>query len=181
MSMVIFDEHDAAQSTADQIHRAAHAYGVRPEWKFNKLKRSARDGFFQAIRDASFRTRAIVVRKELINSRHLKNNPAEFYRFFTRLMMHHDGGAIQNAKIVIDGSGDRQFKRAFAAYIRRELNPGTVRKLDFKDSKRDPLLQLADMTAGAIARSYRNDRVDGQRWRQMLTRHGQLEDVWDFR
>ena len=180
MSMVMFDDAISAQYTVDRIRQAALDHRVKPEWKFNKVKRSARDGFFHAIRDARFRTRAIMVRKELVRSQHLRNNATDFYRFFTRILLHHDGGAIQNAKVVIDGSGDRKFKLAFAAYIRRELNPGTVRKLDFKDSKRDPLLQLADMTAGAIARSYRDDRVDGQRWRQMLTRHGQLENVWDF-
>lgn len=38
---------------------------------------------------------------------------------------------------------------------------------------------LADMAAGAIARSYRTDeRKDADRWRKMLA--GKIEDVWEF-
>ena len=96
-------------------------------------------------------------------------------------MLQHDAGALINAKVVIDGSGDRQFKRAFRAYLRKHLDANAVQKVDLKDSMKDPLVQLADMVAGAIARSYKTERADSNRWRSILQKNGQLENVWEFK
>lgn len=52
------------------------------------------------------------------------------------------------------------------------------RDVRFKDSKSDVLVQLADMCAGAIARSYRKDRAERERWRKMLA--PRIDDVWEF-
>jgi hypothetical protein len=62
--------------------------------------------------------------------------------------------------VVIDSSGDRAFKKQFKTYLRAHLDKGCCRSFELKDSKHDPLLQLADMCAGAVARSYRTDRPD---------------------
>jgi len=93
--------------------------------------------------------------------------------------IHEDGDALQNAKIVIDGSGDREFRRNLAAALRRRMKDGVVKDVRFKDSDADPLIQLADMCVGAIARSYRNDRATPCRWREKL--RPRIEDVWNFR
>jgi hypothetical protein len=62
--------------------------------------------------------------------------------------------------------------------MRRKLGKGVIKDVRFKDSKNDVLVQLADMCAGAIARSYRKDRRDSARWRTMLK--PRIEDVWEF-
>jgi hypothetical protein len=50
----------------------------------------------------------------------------------------------------------------------------------FAESHRNNLIQLADMVAGAIARSYRkDDRNEHDRWRKMLG--SKIQNVWDFR
>lgn len=154
---------------------------VRPEFKFNKCCSDHRDAFFRELSGVKFRTRAVVVQKQLIYSKTLRTGKDTFYKFFVRMMMQHDGGSLIKAKVVIDGSGDRTFKREFKSYIRRHIGSDCVSKLDLKDSERDPLLQLADMTAGAVARSYKLDREDRSRWRAMLERSKQLENVWEFR
>lgn len=94
--------------------------------------------------------------------------------------MRHNEAAIRNASVKIDGSGDRKFKNALYAYLRKQLSAGTIRKLKFANSRNDNLIQLADMMAGAIARSYpgRNRKPDST-WRQMAKR--QIENVWEFR
>jgi hypothetical protein len=152
---------------------------IRPEFKFNKCKNAYRDAFFAAVQDCKFRARFIVVQKHLVKSPALRTVKESFYKFFVRMTMQHDGGLLQDAKVVIDGSGDRAFKEQFRTYLRAHLAKGCVKSFDFKNSERDPLLQLADMTAGAIARSYRAKRPD--RWREMLQRNGQIDDVWEFK
>jgi hypothetical protein len=93
-------------------------------------------------------------------------------------MMAHDNGTLGQAKVVIDGSGDREFRRRLAAAFRRQLG-NRLKDLKFSDSLSDPLVQLADMCAGAIAWSYRTDRADAARWRTVLA--PRINDVWDFR
>ena len=79
---------------------------------------------------------------------------------------------------MIDGSGDRAFRLMLQTSLRRQVGD-RLKTIRFSNSRTDPLVQLADMCAGAIARSYRLDRKDARRWRRMLA--PRLDDVWDFR
>lgn len=180
-SMVIFDDHDQARACQKRISQLCGELRVKPEFKFSKLYSPYRDTFFEEISGFEFRTRSVVVQKELIYSETLRTVKETFYKFFIRNMLQHDGGALSNAKVVIDGSGDRVFKRAFRSYLRKNLDVNSVKKVELRDSVKDPLIQLADMTAGAVARSYRSDRADSNRWRSTLHRNGQIENVWDFK
>ncbi len=62
--------------------------------------------------------------------------------------------------------------------LKNRTGPGAIRKVKFAASHADPLLQLADMCVGAIARSY-SDRKDANRWRAML--RPRLDDIWEFK
>jgi len=176
-AMVLFDNAQNAQATEQVIRRVMQRLRVRPEFKFNKSSKQVRDGFFQAVQSCPFSVRAIVVRKGAIYSAHLKTDKEDFYRFFIRQMMTHDDGALVDAKVVIDGSGDRAFRQMLGSSLRRQVGDG-LKSLTFGNSKNDCLVQLADMCVGAIARSYRTDRKDAKRWRQMLG--PRINDIWDF-
>lgn len=180
-SMVIFDDNRSAAATQAAITNLRASLGVKPEFKFNKLCNDYKDRFFGEVAPLSFRTRSVVVRKELIYSDALRTVKESFYKFFVRKMLERDGGALVNAKVVVDGSGDREFKRAFRSYLRRHIGSDCVTHVDLRDSVKDPLVQLADMCAGAIARSYRSDRADNNRWRALLQRTGHIENVWEFK
>lgn len=180
-SMVMFDDNDIANRANQKISALRKSLRIEPEFKFNKCKNEYRDRFFEEIAPFNFRTRCVVVQKDLIYSPALKTVKESFYKFFIKMMMRHDGGALQNAKVIIDGSGDRLFKRQFRSYLRKNFAPDCIKSLDLKDSVRDPLIQLADMAAGAVARSYREDRSHNDKWRKMLAANGQLENVWEFK
>jgi len=149
------------------------------EFKFNKCSDSVRDIFFATVRRLPFQVRAIVVRKEVIYSPRLKADKDRFYEYFVKMMMSYDNGVLCNARVIIDGSGDREFRQNLNAALRRRLRSKAVKDVRFKNSKGDVLVQLADMCAGAIARSYRDDRSDKDRWRKMLA--PRINDVWEFR
>lgn len=180
-TMVIFDHAEAAGEAQQMVEALRRDLSIRPEWKFNKCSEDYRDRFFDRLSAATFRTRSIVVQKELIYSEALRAVKESFYKFFIRQMIEHDGGALVNADVVIDGSGDRTFKKQFSSYLRRNLRDGCMKELRLRDSKKDPLLQLADMCAGAVARSYRTERKNADRWRTMLQRADQLDNVWEFK
>jgi hypothetical protein len=180
-SMVIFEDSDSAASAQTAILQLQKALRIQPEFKFNKCCDDYKAEFFGVVGRHKFTTRSVVVQKELIYSEALRTVKESFYKFFIRQMMENDGGVLHDAKIVIDGSGDREFKRQFAAYLRKHLRPGCMRDLQLKDSQKDSLIQLADMTAGAVARSYRKDRKDAAKWRGMLAEGGKLGNVWEFK
>ena len=180
-AMVVFDDTEAAKTAQSHLTKMLGEMRVRPEFKFNKMKNSKRDEFFEKIANLEFRCRFVVVQKHLIYSDALRSVKESFYKFFLRNLIQNDGGALVDAKVVIDGSGDRVFKRTFRSYLRKHLDAGSVSKVVLKDSIKDPLVQLADMVAGAIARSYRPERADSNRWRSMLLRSGKIENVWEFK
>jgi hypothetical protein len=179
VAMVIFQNDQEAQATQARIEECRKRIGFRGEFKFSSLKSEWRDAFCGDVRQCPFMIRAIVIQKERIWSTRLKSDKDKFYEYFVRQMMQWDGGILDGAKVIIDGSGDREFRRNLEAALRKRVREGAVSSVKFKDSANDPLLQLADMCAGAIARSFRPDRPDAKRWRQILA--PRIHDVWDFK
>jgi len=179
VAMVVFADRVAATRTQDIVRNLLGRVHRRPEFKFNKCRNEVRDAFFVAVSAENFVVRAIVVRKELIWSERLRTDDESFYRFFIKSMVKFDNQTLKDARIIIDGSGDRAFRRSLATYLRQHVDRGAIDEVRIRDSKSEPLLQLADMCAGAIARSYRSDRADSQRWRSAIAR--KIEDVWEFK
>ncbi len=179
VAMVIFQ--DGSQAAARQAClEASDARRVhKSEFKFNKCSNDVRDRFFDCASTCPFIVRAIVVNKALIHSQHLKADKDSFYEYFVRTMMRHDDELLQGARVVIDGSGDREFRQNLNAALRQRLGAGVIRDVSFRDSRSDVLVQLAEMCAGAIARSYRDDRPDRLRWLRKL--RPRIDDVWQFR
>lgn len=180
ISMVIFRDAQDARATSAKITALATRLNIKPEFKFTKSCNDYRDAFFNEISNCKFTTRSVVVDKQKIYSNHLKENKESFYNFFIKTMLKYDNGILKDAKIIIDGSGDKSFKLEFKAYIRRCIPTACVKKLSLKDSCTDPLIQLADMVAGAIARSYKTEKLDCSRWREILYRNNQIDNIWEF-
>jgi hypothetical protein len=110
-----------------------------------------------------FRVRALVVDKRRIHSPQLRNRKDYFYNYFVRMLFEHDNDRLQGARVKIDGTGSHELVRALKVYLRQQLSEGKIAKLSFADSREDNLIQLADMVAGAIARSYREGSRDNPR------------------
>ncbi|MCC6927314.1 DUF3800 domain-containing protein [Novosphingobium sp.] len=176
-AMVVFESKEAAQHADAVIRQALVDLRAAPEFKFNKSRDQVRDGFFAAVADCDFCVRAIVVRKEIIHSDRLRSEKEEFYRFFVKNMVKYDGGLLHDAKVIIDGSGERVFQQDLQRHLKKHADGG-IKSVKFAASHRDPLVQLADMSVGAVARSFRKDRKNSDRWRQQLGR--KLQDVWEF-
>lgn len=179
VALVAFRDIDQSQATIEAIENVANGLRSYSEFKFSRSRPEIRDAFFEAVLPYEFCVRAIVIRKEDLYSQKLRTDKSSFYSFFVKSMLKFDNGLLKNAKVVIDGSGERSFRNELAAYLRKNTGDGAVRKVVFSDSKNDRLIQLADMCVGAIARSYTNDKKDATRWKRMLA--SKIEDVWDFR
>jgi hypothetical protein len=113
-----------------------------------------------------FYVRAIVVTKERIYSPHLRTNKEAFYSFFVKTMLRFDDGLLKGATVVIDGSGDRAFRRELGAYLRHHLGAGRLKKVRFSNSASDRY----------VCRRDRAFLSTGSPQRGAMARHAAAED-----
>jgi hypothetical protein len=175
--MVIFRDPKEAAACSRAIRDLVPRKGY-DEFKFSKCHPAVRDEFFRLVKRFDFTVRAIVVEKSKIYSPRLKNNKEAFYQYFVKCMVKNNDGSVEGARILIDGSGERRFRQELKAHLRRHCPRGTIKDLRFKDSVSDPLVQLADMCAGAIARAQRPERKQNDRWLKAIK--PKVDDVWKF-
>jgi hypothetical protein len=112
-AMVIFNDPNSATEVQNVVRDLLGRVHRRPEFKFNKCRNDVRDAFFATLHSYDFVVRALMVRKALIWSERLRTDDESFYRPFVKSMVKFDNQVLQNARIIIDGSGDRAFRRAF--------------------------------------------------------------------
>lgn len=117
--MVMFSNGEDAAETEKAIVESEARRLHKPEFKFSKCSNDIGDKFFEAVGRCPFRVRAIVVRKELIRSPRLMTEKESFYEFFVRSMLRYDNSTVQGAKIRIDRSGDREFRKMLDAALRQ--------------------------------------------------------------
>ncbi len=115
-------------------------------------------------------------------SEELKNNKYSFYGYAIKTLLKYSDNSILEASIKIDGSGDRAFRKTFLTYLRKELNFShmkIVKKCKLIDSKGNMLVQMADMVAGSVRRSYDESKKDHEDYKNIIKKH--VEDEWKFR
>lgn len=184
IAMVIFDDELEAEKTAVAIKELKRSlrFSEQMEFRFFKNRRDIRLKFLDTIKDFNFRVRCLVVDKALIHSEELKNNKNSFYAYFIKEALKHNGATILNAKIRIDGSGDRLFRKNFFTYLRRELNSEDKRVVNncrMVDSGSNVLVQMADIIAGSINRSYNTEKKDHEEYIKVIKKR--IQDKWDFK
>jgi hypothetical protein len=106
-----------------------------------------------------------------------------FYKYAVNLVFQNMRPRLSDAIVVLDRSGDRDFRKQLAPYLRRKIREGQngpklIRKVRCERSHNNNLLQLADMVCGAVARSFRSDRRDRYTYRKIV-KHRELNvQVW---
>jgi len=183
IALVVFDDELEAERVALAIKDVKRElkFPSNTEFKFCKSSKEIRCKFLEKISNFKFRIRALVIDKSIIFSPELKSNKNSFYSYAIKMALKNNGGTIKDAKIKIDGSGDRVFRKNFLAYLRRQLNDSQVKIIKnckLVDSKQNVLIQLADMAAGSIHRSY-SEKTDAKTYRAIIK--SRIEDEWKFK
>lgn len=183
IAMIIFDDELEAEKTAVAIKdlRRKLKFPDDVEFKFFKSHPKVRREFLKTVADFHFRVRALVVDKKTLRSPLLRGDKESFYAYFIKTALRFSDGSIHEAKIRIDGSGERAFRRQFLSYLRRELNSVNnplMAQCRLVDSRENVLIQLADMVAGSIHRAHRPDKKDRTEYRAIIKKR--IEDEWPF-
>ena len=147
--VLIFDDLDQAIRMQTRIKYLLKSSG-KVEFRFSQCKAAERDAFFQEVNQFTFRVGAVIVDKEVIRSAALRSDSRKFYNYFLKQSLLSSN--VSNARIRLDGKANRRLRGALVSYLNSQRK-GMVKNFQMKDSKSDPLIQAADMIAGAIARS----------------------------
>ncbi len=77
---------------------------------------------------------------------------------------------LANPVITIDGRAGKRYANEIRAYLRQALKENGVERtrIYLTDSRKNSLIQLTDIVAGAVARSYREEKTDRHTYIQAL-------------
>jgi hypothetical protein len=184
ISCVIFEDDLEALKVKVAIKELKRELGFpdEVEFKFFRSKNDTKIKFLRKVNRFNFNVRSIVVDKSKIWSDELKNNKNSFYSYIIKLVLQHSDDTILDAKIRIDGSGDRIFRRSFLTYLRKQLNSDqkkVIKNCKLLDSKSDELIQMADMIAGSVRRSYDRTKEDSATYKKIINKH--ISNEWEFK
>lgn len=112
----------------------------------------------------------------------LRKSGDYFYRYTFKLLLRDALAGISDAKLFVDGKAGHKTLRKLVNYLRQQCNHGDTRVFakiaQVPKDQNNALVQLADICAGSIARSYRSDRKDPQCYREVIKRR--IENVFEF-
>lgn len=181
VSLVVFEENEEAEALDRRIGLLKKELGLsgRFEFKFNKTSGNLKQQFLSAVSPYTFFYFGIAIDKTLLYGEGFKVKES-FYKYACSLVFENAKPYLRDAVIVIDGSGSRDFRLQLQRYFKRKMNQGTTRlikKIKLQDSVKNNLVQLADMTAGAIARSL-SAKGDAELFRRIIRHREIYVQVW---
>ena len=183
VTLVAFEDSEEALAADQRIQLLKRELGFSPEFEFhfNKLKGSFREAFLSAVASYDFFYFSIVINKAKLKGPGFKFKES-FYKYTCGLVFENAKPYLDNATVVIDGSGSREFRRQLASYLRKRVNETkgdgrSIGKVKIQDSHRNNLLQMADMVCGAIARSYK-EKDDAKTYRGLISHREIYVQFW---
>jgi hypothetical protein len=130
---------------------------VGSEFHFARCSDRVRKAFLQTVVSDNFLYASIVVNKKRLYGDRFKN-PGEFYDFSVGIACEQIRPLLDDSKIIIDRSGDREFGRRLGKSLKSKMtdSDGTrrIKKVVMERSHSNNLIQLADMVCGAVNRSF---------------------------
>jgi hypothetical protein len=184
IACILFRDELVAEQTALAIKlvRRKLKFSDNTEFKFSGSKQQTKVEFLTAVFPFDFQIRTLVVEKSKIRSSQLKTDKKSFYSYFIKMVLKHSGNTIFDAKIKLDHSGDRIFRRNFTSYLRKQLNSNEkkiFKQFSLVDSKQNVLIQLADMIAGTIRRYHEKEKADAPIYWKLINK--KIKDCWIFK
>ena len=162
MAAVVFDDSKDASLANERIAAIRRHLHWRPnrEFKFRKVDKKTKMYFLQEIYFCNFSIYAVYVNKLDYPAmfRFHKKEPLYTWSIKELIKTIH----LNQAQIVIDGECGRNHKLHLSSFLRKGVGTEgrNIRNIKVRDSRSDNLIQLADMVAGAINRSFQTDKTD---------------------
>lgn len=176
VALIIFDDNrevDKARTAISNLKREWKK-GEYFEFKFSKMSRKERQQFLRIAVQAKFKIRAVIFDKVRMNTLQLEHFKKNYYQYAIRSLLEHHDCTIQGSEIKIDTFGENYYRENLIKYFNEHLcsSPDeTGKHLTFQDSKHDVLIQLADVVAGSLRKSFNKSTDDAQAYRKIFEDH----------
>lgn len=181
MTAVTFGDNEAATRCDRRIAELRReCFGERcHEFHFSKCSDEHREKFLASISNQDFFYLAFVLNKaKLYGPGFAFKSP--FYKYTASLLFENAKPYLRDASVVIDASGEREFRLQLQKYLKKKVNTDRqiIRKVKTENSHSNNLLQLADMVCGAVARSFRVEKPERQRFRKLIAHRELHLQMW---
>lgn len=173
LGLIKVEDYGSAEKISEKISDISKRTKHKTEFKFSKTKKENRIEFLKSIKDCKFKFRCLVVDKTKLHSGFLKDNPKKAYNFFLKQLL--EKATIENNSLIqIDGNSPKEMKQEINSYLK---NSGIkYKKLEFFDSKRNKLIQLADMFVSSVGSKYNSKN---ESYYNLIK--NKIEDEWIFK
>lgn len=183
VTLLVFEDNDEALAADQRIGllKRELRFPDHFEFHFNNLRPDFREAFLKAVSPYEWFYFSIVLNKEKLTGKGFQF-PDSFYKYTCSLVFENAKPYLNEATVVIDGRGSRQFRRQLSAYLRKRVNAQEsghrfLRKIKLQDSRNNHLLQMVDMVCGAVARSF-TEKDDAQRYRRLISHREMYVQFW---
>ncbi|HWP29193.1 MAG TPA: DUF3800 domain-containing protein [Chloroflexota bacterium] len=162
IALVVFTDGETARQCQEAIEQLRDQLGLPPrgEFHFSTDSHKRRLALLQTAAPHPFTCHTFTLNKTspMLTSSGLKTRDLG-YAWVCRVALENllEQMTLLNARVVLDGSGEREFRKQLQVSLQRQLNAEgrkTVRAIRLSRSDSDPLLQLADYVAGVTNRLY---------------------------
>jgi hypothetical protein len=183
VSLVVFEDHDEAVSCDQRIGllRKELGWDEGSEFHFKRNSDKVRRAFLQAVAPYNFFYYGIVINKDpaKLYGEGFKNKES-FYKYACGLVFENAKEKLENTIIVIDKSGNMDFRNQLARYLRRRMNQSKhlIKKVKMQRSSGNNLLQLADYIAGAVNRSVQDRKKYADEYRKLISHRDIYVQIW---
>lgn len=185
VALVVFYDNDEAEACDQRITllRRELGWGDGSEFHFSRNSDRQRCEFLRAVAPYQFFYYGIVLNKDPKKLWGPGFDQKEsLYKFTCSLVFENAREKLQDATVIIDESGNREFKSQLERYLkeRMTLDDGTrlIRKVKMQRSSSNNLLQLADYVAGVINRSVSGRKSGGSDYRRFIAHREIFVQVW---
>lgn len=163
IACVVFENEVEASRTAAAMltYKSQLGWSDREEFKFNKTNKKYILELFMLLNDTHFSIVATLINKSTIDA---LIKPASLYNQTicdTLLLC-----GLNEAKVHLDGHAGRNYMKEAVSHFRKTVNINERKIISFRfiDSKKNILVQLADLIAGSILRSTKDDKTDKEEY-----------------
>lgn len=172
MAAAVFIDPDEATRVNEEISAFRKSLGWKDEheFKFRKAPKTVKIHFLEIINKHDFEIYAVCIDKSLYPTSFQLSNHEKLYNWTIKelLKIIPMNGAI----VKIDGSLNRKYKLKMKSDIRKGINitEHKIKKIIPQDSAKDNLIQVADMLAGSIHRSFQSEKTDTEVYIRIIKR-----------
>jgi hypothetical protein len=183
VALVVFEDEDEAVACDQRIELLKREKGWDGEFHFYRNSDLTRRNFLNAIAPYNFFYYGIIIDKAQSHFwRESFRDTHSFYKYACGLVFENAKAKLQDATVVIDESGNSDFKRQLEKYLRQQMNRDeqkrVIRKVKMQHSHSNNLLQIADYIAGIINRSVQGGKKHIEDYKKLIGHREISVQVW---